>query len=401
MYLSHLSLREFRSYRRLDIDLPGSGLGIVGDNASGKSTLLEAISMLATTKSPRTSTDRELINIESGSGEGLQPYARVVGTVQHNGDETVVAIGMQLDTSEDVKLRKQVTVNGRPVRAADAIGTLRCVLFAPTDVELVSGSPANRRRYLDIFISQMDGRYLRSLSRFHRILEQRNGLLRTLSKDRAAISYGSAHEQLDYWNRELIAHGSIVAATRMRTIWILQGHAAERLKSFSNDESLSINYHSTLNEWNLVESRPELDLSRLEGLIAQLLEAQLADTESEELRRGVTLTGPHRDDFAMAMSGRDLATYGSRGQQRLAVVALKLAEADAMYEITEEQPVVLLDDVLSELDEGHRELLNRSVSQLGAQTILTSTERNLLLQSGIDLTKIATVKDGAIQLDGD
>ena len=398
MYLSHLSLREFRAYHHLELPLPPRGIGLVGPNASGKSTLLEAIAMLATTRSPRTSTEREVINTESGRADGLQPHARIVGTVNRDDEDLAIAIGFQLESCDDPRLRKQITINGRPVRAMDAVGTLRTVLFSPTDVELVSGSPSIRRRYLDMLISQVDQRFLRALNRYVKILEHRNGLLRTISRGHGAVSSSAAHEELDYWNRELSANGSIVAATRLRTIWLMERHASKRMNAFSEGSELALQYQSTLDDWGLVAERRELPAEQVEGVIAQLMESQIAARVNDELRRGVTLTGPHRDDFSVILSGRDVAVYGSRGQQRLAVIALKLAEADTIHEATADQPVILLDDVMSELDEGHRTLLNRAVASLGAQTILTSTDLSLLNDPSLDLNQIASIEDGSVRL---
>jgi DNA replication and repair protein RecF len=181
MHVVELELEEFRAYRRLQLKLDPSGLRLVGDNASGKSTLLEAIAMLATTRSVRTASERELINWNSGEELSIPPYARIRGVVARADRTVEIDIGIQIDPLRTTHLKKQIRLNGRPVRAMDAVGALNAVLFSPEDIDLVSGSPSGRRRYLDLTISQLDATYLRSLSRFNRVLEQRNSLLKSLA----------------------------------------------------------------------------------------------------------------------------------------------------------------------------------------------------------------------------
>jgi DNA replication and repair protein RecF len=196
MYLKSLLLEEFRSYHRQKLELSPRGLGLHGANASGKSTVLEAIAMLATTRSPRTTTERELINWQSGTELGVPPFGRIEAELVRNGENVEIEIGIQADPYRVTQVKKQIKVNGRSVRAMDAVGRLNAVLFSPEDLGLVTGPPALRRRYLDLVISQIDRRYLRALARFSRMLEQRNSLLRSLGREGVAPSSTAAGEQL-------------------------------------------------------------------------------------------------------------------------------------------------------------------------------------------------------------
>ncbi len=390
MHLHRLELEEFRLYRHLSLELPASGVRAIGHNASGKSTLVEAIALLATMRSPRSSSDRELINWQSGIDYGVSPYARTVGNLHCLAGETQVEIGLQTDGVGEGPLKKSVKVNGRSVRALDAVGELKVVLFAPEDVALVSGSPSGRRRYLDLFISQIDNRYVRSLSRYNRIVEQRNSLLKSLAKEGRQVSAGSISTQLAFWNDELIVYGSYIVARRLMICSGLTGLVRSRFNEFSEGGELSLGYRASIG----IDVAGDLAIDSVVSLVHREFESRLDEIRGDELRRGVSLIGPHRDDFELLLNGVAVGTYGSRGQQRLAVVALKLAEADLMAKEAGEHPIILLDDVLSELDGSHRDRLLSAVSAAGAQLILTSTDRHLLEHPLLELLPVVQITPG-------
>ena len=390
MHLHRLELEEFRLYRHLSLELPASGVRAIGHNASGKSTLVEAIALLATMRSPRSSSDRELINWQSGIDYGVSPYARTVGNLHCLAGETQVEIGLQTDGVGEGPLKKSVKVNGRSVRALDAVGELKVVLFAPEDVALVSGSPSGRRRYLDLFISQIDNRYVRSLSRYNRIVEQRNSLLKSLAKEGRQVSAGSISTQLAFWNDELIVYGSYIVARRLMICSGLTGLVRSRFNEFSEGGELSLGYRASIG----IDVAGDLAIDSVVSLVHREFESRLDEIRGDELRRGVSLIGPHRDDFELLLNGVAVGTYGSRGQQRLAVVALKLAEADLMAKEAGEHPIILLDYVLSELDGSHRDRLLSAVSAAGAQLILTSTDRHLLEHPLLELLPVVQITPG-------
>jgi len=396
MHLHRLELEEFRLYRHLSLDLPASGVRAVGHNASGKSTLMEAIALLATMRSPRSSSDRELINWQSGIDYGVSPYARAIGNLLCLAGETQIEIGLQTDGGVEGPLKKSVKVDGRSVRALDAVGELKVVLFAPEDVALVSGSPSGRRRYLDLFISQIDRRYVRSLSRFNRIVEQRNSLLKSLAREGRQVSAGSVMTQMAFWNEELIVYGSYILARRLMICAALTELVRSRFNEFSEGGDLALSYRANVD----VEIPGNAGVDVVVSLVHRVFESRLEEIRVDELRRGVSLIGPHRDDFELLLNNVAVGTYGSRGQQRLAVVALKLAEADLMANEAGEHPVILLDDVLSELDGTHRDRLLSAVSAAGAQLILTSTDQHLLEHDLLTALPLAIVTPGLIEVVG-
>ncbi len=395
MHLQELELAEFRSYRRLVLALSPAGLRLSGDNGSGKSTLLEAIAMLATTRSPRSVAERDVINWASGEDLAVPPFARVRGVVVGDDAQIEIEIALQVDPHRPSVVRKQIRVGGRPVRAMDAVGRLKAVLFSPEDVGLLAGSPAGRRRYLDLTISPLDGAYLRALSRYGRILTQRNSLLRGFARSHVAVSAPSVGAQLAFWDEELIAVGAAIVTRRERTIRRLAELARQRYGWLTGNAGLDLGYRSSVPLDALIDpSGTRLDDAQ--ALVAREFGERVAAARADELRRGVSLIGPHRDDFGFALDGVDLGVYGSRGQQRLAVVALKLAETALMIETAGEPPVLLLDDVLSELDVAHRGLVLKTAASVGAQVIVTATERSMLRRPDLDALPEAHVGTGDV-----
>jgi DNA replication and repair protein RecF len=397
MHLRRLTLEEFRLYHHLDLELNPAGLALYGANASGKSTLLEAIAMLATTRSARSGGEREVVNWRSGEDFGFPPFARVRGQVERKDDVVDLEIALQLDANGNGSLQKAIRLNGRNVRAMDAVGSLKTVLFAPEDVALVSGPPSGRRRYLDLMISQVDGRYLRALSRYNKILEQRNSLLKSLGREGASATSPVVQAQLAFWDEELIAFGSRIVARRLQSVRRLAAHAVIRFATFAEAHQLTIEFRPSVDDHSCQAAADAGDLETIQAVISRTFAGRLQELRRDELRRGVSLVGPHRDDFAMAIDGIDVATFGSRGQQRLAVVALKLAETDLMMEESGEHPVILLDDVLSELDPRRRGALTTAVTELAAQVIVTATDVETIDRTPLAVLPRAEAMDGIIQ----
>jgi DNA replication and repair protein RecF len=393
MHLSRLELEQFRSYARLELPLDSSGLRLHGPNASGKSSLLEAIMMLATTRSPRSGSDRETIRWGSGEEFAVGPFARIRGSVIRRDGPVDIEIRLQADAERATAARKAIRVNGRPARAADAVGQLKAVLFSPEDVSLASGSPSGRRRYLDLAISQTSGPYLRSLSRYGRVLEQRNSLLKTLQRERAVPQSAHVSGQLAFWDEELLDHGTTVATHRLLAITRLSALADDRFRSVTGGHGLQLAYHSGVTEEPLDAGR-EPDVVR--SSVRRVFASELERRRVEEVRRGVSVVGPHRDDFSFRSEQIDLGTYGSRGQQRLAVISLKLAETMLMTEVAGESPLLLLDDVLSELDPAHRELLEHTTAAINAQVIVTGTHESDWSGSALAMLPRARLMDGTI-----
>lgn len=401
MRLTRLELSEFRCYHHATIELPPAGLRVYGRNASGKSSLIEAVYLLATTRSPRASYERETINWSSAEEYGLPPYARVTGWIAHNSEQSEIEIVLAADESRGNAVRKRIKLDGRPRRALDAVGTLKAVLFAPEDLNLVLGSPSVRRRYLDISLSQVDHTYIHALGYYGRILEQRNSLLKELG-NRRGLAGREIDEQLAYWDGELVTHGAYVVAARVRYLHGLERSAADAFyELLGPDRTLGLRYAPSLGlpaaqAERVIESSP----ADAQAIVARAFESDLLRLREDELRRGSTLVGPHRDDVRFLLDGRDLAAFGSRGQQRLAVVACKLAELRQVVALSEERPILLLDDVLSELDPEHQDRLLAELSRAGCQVIITATDRDLLDRPSLAALPFLETGNGVLSGDG-
>ena len=391
MYLRRLSLAHFRNYERLDLDLAPHTTIVFGDNAQGKSNLLEAIFYLATMRSFRAHGDRELLNW-SVANDTLA-FTRIAARFERRGEpfDLEVILREEPRRSEgDVTtsvLTKRIKLNDVPRRAIDVIGTATAVMFSPQDLDLVEGAPLLRRRYLDVTISQADHAYCRSLAQYNRVILQRNHLLRAI-RDR-----GAQPDQIHFWNREMIAAGSYIVSQRLATIKSL-GDVARRFYGdlSADDGSLAVGYKSSIFDG-------DTDPDAAPAGIAELFAKRLADLQGREVRLGVSLVGPHRDDLTFQLGGHDASTFGSRGQQRTVALALKLAEAEHLHRQTGERPIVLLDDVLSELDPSRRKRVLASVEP-GQQLLLTATDLEAFDGAAIKGATCLSVTRGRVEARG-
>lgn len=395
MHLIKLALEEFRIYKQVELTVPSVGLRIAGRNASGKTSLLEAIVMLATTRSPRTSLERDTVRWKSGEDYGVDPYARMTADVVSEERTRSLEISLELPAGTTRMARKRFRVDGRSVRAHDMVGVLRAVLFSPEDVQLVAGPPSERRRQIDILISQIDRNYLRALSRYGKVISQRNGLLRTFSRERVDPRSQAVVAQLSFWDEELVGIGSEIVAARVVTLARLSELVSSRSESLISDRELALTYLPSLNlpSWSMEECRDKKGVGQR---VQAIFMDDLARVRGEEFRRGTTVIGPQRDDFQMTLDNRPMSAFGSRGQQRLGVIALKLSEGDMITEQTGERPVMLLDDVLSELDEVHRALLLEALAEEPCQVLVTSADRAPLDHPALVRLPVVEVENGRI-----
>ncbi|HEX78391.1 MAG TPA: DNA replication/repair protein RecF [Dehalococcoidia bacterium] len=374
MNISHLSLANFRNFSSLELELP-PGIAIFhGGNAQGKSNLLEAIYFLATSRSLRAESDTELINKAAP-----EPCLRLYGRVERGQDR--VELEVSVATWAGGGTRKRIRVNGIPRRASDLVGRLNVVIFTPEDIELIYGAPTLRRRYLDITCSQVDHRYLRALQRYTKVLTQRNSLLRLIGEGQARAS------ELGFWNGELVGNGAYLMAQRQALVGAL-GELARTVHSnlTAAEELLEICY---------IPSLPlglEAPLEAIEATFATALEAG----QDREIAQGMTLVGPHRDDLRFLVNGLDMDSFGSRGQQRTIALALKLAEASLMRSRVGEPPVLLLDDVLSELDSRRRVQLLGSL-QGDEQVLITATDLDHFLPDFVARASLFKISQGRVE----
>jgi DNA replication and repair protein RecF len=366
MYLSHLALNEFRNYRHLELSL-GKGLFIFyGENAQGKTNLLEAVGMLATGSSFHASSDREVVNWYAPDH-----IARILGNVKRREDD--VQLEMVIFDPTPLKLedqpprtielpantpRKRVKINTIPKKVLELIGQMKVVLFAPSDLHLVEGPPDERRRFLDRSLCQLQPRYCQALLQYRKIITQRSALLKRIRDNQEDPG------MLDYLDDKLTAQANLIIFERRRMLTSLNEQTYILQETLSGGrEHLQIVYRPSFKvdpAWSAIEAQ-------------QHYLAQLREVRRKELLQGVCLLGPHRDDLEFLVNGINMLTYGSRGQQRTAALSAKLAELAYMRACTGDEPVLLLDDVFSELDVRRRGHLLREVLQ-HEQVLLTATD---------------------------
>jgi len=368
---------------------------IHGANGQGKSNLIEALYMLAIAKSLRASTDRELVRRQSVDGDS---HAQVSATVQRRGGDTRVQVDFKVaangsqdggETSElapveDFTVQKLVRVNGAPRRASELIGEINAVMFSAQDLELVFGSPSTRRRYLDILVSQLDRQYLRSLQRYQKVVSQRNHLLKLVRDGRSGAG------ELEFWDDELVESGKYIMFRRASVIETLSKMIAALYDDLSDDgESLRLAY------------RPGVQAPTEHGEeeFGDALITALVANRPRELAQGHTVSGPHRDDAVVMLGGIPAGPYASRGQSRTAVLALKLAEASILREERDDEPILLLDDVLSELDAGRRAQVLDLAKQY-QQCFITSADPALVGERYLSQMARFEVRDGGIEAVG-
>jgi DNA replication and repair protein RecF len=401
--LRQLSLAAFRNYTRLELPLEPGVSVFWGDNGQGKSNLIEAAYMLATTRSFRTSSERDLVNWHADTDP---VFARVAGDVHRSAKNTRLELliagtaGVESAASQGQppaeSVRRRARVNGHDTPLLQALGHLNAVLFSPEDVDLVAGPAERRRRYLDITLSQVDRHYVRSLRRYLRVLAQRNALLK-LSRERAVPP-----DEFDYWDAQLTQLGAELLLARLRAIATLNRRLVDVYPSLTDQTgTLTVEYRSSVPLDGLTPVEPGASAgpgaehdAAIQDLAARFT-AQLAALGQRERGQGVTLSGIHRDDAAFVVDGVDLRTYGSRGQQRLAALALKLAEADFMHASTGDRPVLLLDDVMSELDPTRRAFLQRAIAG-HEQVLATTTDLGLFDDAVLDTAARYRVARGIV-----
>lgn len=328
MVLEKIKLQNFRSYIKREFEF-GQVTVVVGENGSGKSNLMEAIYLLATGKSFRADRDNEMIRY----GEQFS----ILNAQFLNNDQIT---NLQITITDT----KRFEVNGVPRRMIDAVGKLRAVLFSPQDLELVTGSPSGRRRYLDFVISQADKEYRRCLISYEKGLRQRNKLLEMIREGLGQ------RNQLFFWDKLLIKNGEYITLARAGYLNSLIGN-------------YGVFYDSSI-----------------------ISEIRLKQYEGEEVAAATTLVGPHRDDFVVNLGDRDVSKFGSRGEQRMAVLWLK--QGELKYLNSDSKPTLLLDDIFSELDRNHREEVTSLVKDYAGQVIMTTTDEHLLPQASGQIIRL-------------
>ena len=392
MYLQSLELTDYRNYARLRLDLTRGRYILAGDNAQGKSNLCEALRLLSTMRSFRASSDRELVRWGSQGH-----FARVQADVVRATSPVTIEIIISATASDDDILApplpsmptmplpnklaatgKRVKINGVPKRALDCVGMMTVVVFEPADLDLIVGSPGGRRHFMDITLCQISRSYCRALSQYQRILTQRAALLKRIR------DHQDDPRALTYWDDQMATLAVPIITERAGLIDRCTPPADEVAHKLGST-GLRLAYQPSF----------PIDLATTTADATEAFKAKLAELRRRELMQGVNLLGPHRDDLAFFEGPVDLAIYGSRGQQRVAALALKLSELEAIETETGDQPILVLDDVLSELDPTRRAALLESVAHID-QVFLTTAEPDSLPANYVASAQQFSVRAGAI-----
>ena len=397
MYLKHLSLTNFRSLTRLDIELPRRVVLLVGSNAQGKTSVLEAIYFLAAFTSLQTHVDRQIVNFH----EAKNPLAvtRLVADYQRNKTKQRIEARLILEPSgvNGQRLRKEILQNGVKKQASDVMGNFNAVIFVPQMSQIIEGGPDERRRYLNLALAQTVATYARLLSDYHQALTQRNALLKALGER------GGNSDQLQVWDEALVRLGAQIILHRIQAVQEIERFASRIHHELTRGtEVLRLAYEPSYDPLPKPEMQlglkldTPIDRSGLKlGEIQEGFLARLKSLRSEEIARGVTTIGPHRDDLRFIINRADVSDYGSRGQMRTTLLALKLAEVEWMQERTGEWPVILLDEVMAELDINRRADLLKYVGK-SEQVLFTTTDLSLFTPEFVEQAEIWDVSGGVV-----
>lgn len=345
LFIKELKLKNYRNYNHLEAVFENKVNVIIGENAQGKTNVMEAIYVLAMAKSHRTSNDKELIRWD-------EEYAKIEGRVEKNNR----TVNLQLIVSKKGKKAKLNHIEQQ--KLSHYVGHMNIIMFAPEDLNLVKGSPQVRRRFIDMEIGQVSPIYLHELSKYQKIMQQRNHYLKQMQMKKQVN-----HHMLDVLTSQLSEAAAKIVLKRLEFINQLEKWAKPIHSGISRGlEELKIKY------------KPSVDVSDSQELskIIEVYYEKFAKIKEKEMERGTTLVGPHRDDLIFYVNNRDVQTYGSQGQQRTTALSIKLAEIDLIHEEIGEYPILLLDDVLSELDDYRQSHLLNTI-QGKVQTFVTTT----------------------------
>jgi DNA replication and repair protein RecF len=395
--LTHLSLTNFRNFTRLDMEVPSGPVLLVGDNAQGKTSLLEAVYYLATFASFHASNERQLINLLA-TRESLA-VGRIVAGFEREGSNHRLEVRLIQEPNGGVlRLRKEILLDGAKQKASDVVGHFNAVLFLPQMLAVIEGAPEERRRYLNLALAQVIPHYSAALSGYNRSLTQRNALLKQLNER------GGSPTQLDYWDEQLVAFGAQVLHARIRAVQELERLSARiHAELTRGEEVLRFKYQPAYDPLNPPPGQFSLPfdapIDRTKFSLAEIQDGfleRLVQLRYDEIARGVTLSGPHRDELRLLSNGIDLGYYGSRGQVRTAILSLKLAEVAWMKDKTGQWPVLLLDEVLAELDRQRRGDLLARLSE-SEQSLMTTTDLDLFAPEFVRQAVLWQVRAGRVE----
>lgn len=357
MIIESIELKNFRNYKSLSMEFDGKTNILYGDNAQGKTNILEALYISATTKSHKGSKDREIINFYADESH--------IKTIINKKD-----IPYRIDMHLKKNKPKGIAINGIPIKkASELFGILNVVFFSPEDLNLIKNGPAERRRFLDLELCQLDKIYVYNMVNYNKVLNQRNQLLK------AADFRFDLLDTLDVWDLQLVEYGKKIIEKRRKFI-----------------DSLNVIIREIHND--LSGQREELKLVYIPDVPEDSFYDELVSHREKDRKLKSTCIGPHRDDFAFCIGGRDVRKFGSQGQQRTAALSLKLSEIKLVSRVINDNPVLLLDDVLSELDANRQNHLLNSIGNI--QTMITCTGLDDFIQNRFEINKLYHIENGNI-----
>ena len=395
MHLNQLVLRNFRNYVDCEIDFPGRVNLITGGNAQGKTSLLEAIYFLSTAKSHRAYPNDELVRHN-------ESWFYLKGIIASNSDNDGAApVEITLEVSNQLQGQRRFKLNGdvQP-RLSQWMGQFKVVFFSPESLALVKGAPSDRRRFIDLLICQINAAYLKQLQDYQLVLKQRNELLKQIRGKQASP------EQLEAWDGLLVDHGLFIIQTRSRVLKQLQVYAEEKHAELTGEhERLELEYQPSpsLGESLISDQQSSIEESCNRSEALMQFGRALDASRRVDILHGTTSVGPHRDNFGLVLETQkqgltlreDAKPYASQGQQRTIALTLKLSELEVIRHTTGKTPIVLLDDVVSELDDRRRAFLLDLLRRLNAQTFITSTQQEVLAGEVDDCT-VLTIDSGSV-----
>ena len=359
MIIKSLELADFRNYETINISFDKGTNILYGDNAQGKTNILEAIYVSATTKSHKGSKDKEIVNFNKEEAH-IRTYLEK--------EDIEYRVDMHLRKNKS----KGIAIDGQKIKkAADLLGLLNVVFFSPEDLAIIKNGPSERRRFADMELCQLDNFYIYNLNHYNKIINQRNKLLKDISFN------PGLKETLNIWDSQLVSFGSKII---------------ERRNLFTEQLCEIIgNIHNKLSggkEELIVKYEPDVSIEEFEN--------KMRENQEKDIRYKMTQSGPHRDDFSFIVNGIDIRKFGSQGQQRTAALSLKLSEIELVKKMIKDTPVLLLDDVLSELDSSRQNYLLNSIGEI--QTIITCTGLDEFVNNRFEINRIFKVSNGVISM---
>lgn len=357
MVIKSIELADYRNYDSLTMQFDKGTNILYGDNAQGKTNILEAIFVAATTKSHRGSKDREIINFD-------KEEAHIRTYLEKEGVETRVDMHLRKSKS------KGIAIDGQKIKkAADLLGLCNVVFFSPEDLGIIKNGPSERRRFVDMELCQLDSFYLYNLNHYNKIINQRNKLLKDMYMN------ADLKETLGIWDMQLVSFGSKIIERRRLFVDQLNEIIYDIHKKLSGGK-----------EELLIKYEPDVEIEEFEK--------KIRSSQDRDIKSKMTSVGPHRDDFSFLVGDVDIRKYGSQGQQRTAALSLKLSEIELVKRIAKDTPVLLLDDVLSELDSNRQNYLLNNIGDI--QTIITCTGLEEFVNNRFEINKVFQVYEGSV-----